>query len=211
MLFRSLTSRRMKAALEDAGALAQATENEVQKQAAKQRTCGEVHRLEVAEYERAKAAADKAAAAEAGAVARYVGLSAELCELRGKMEAQRRHRAELEHKLALLEVLALEGQRRERLRTEFSAAAAAAESQKKQQSDDMSASASGQRRLPEGQGGGHSRAPSESSYQATLVLVPSQDGRKSVVALAQEGEEQHPPPPDAQPPSETMDSLFSRQ
>lgn len=93
LLFRSLTCRRMNAALSDANSLVKEMDTEVELQAAKERTWGEVCRAEVMEYERAKAASDDATAEEAAAVARYMKLSEQLRAHHERMEEQRRRQA----------------------------------------------------------------------------------------------------------------------
>eukprot|EP00929_Paragymnodinium_shiwhaense_P016891 TRINITY_DN1255_c0_g1_i2.p1 TRINITY_DN1255_c0_g1~~TRINITY_DN1255_c0_g1_i2.p1 ORF type:complete len:265 (+),score=67.95 TRINITY_DN1255_c0_g1_i2:85-879(+) len=207
VLFRSLTCGRMGAALAEAGALYKAMDKEVRSQAAKERACEDVCAAEVDDYESAKADADAATALEAEAIRHFIGLSEQLRALRAKMEDERRRKADLLHKLALLDLVALERQRADRQSACDSLApllfgGPPRRNLSRRLSDARSADireavtprkgdASGCPTGPAasragGSPGGHAES---SGYQATLVLSP--------------------PPQDAQPRS--LASLHSRQ
>eukprot|EP00929_Paragymnodinium_shiwhaense_P016890 TRINITY_DN1255_c0_g1_i1.p1 TRINITY_DN1255_c0_g1~~TRINITY_DN1255_c0_g1_i1.p1 ORF type:complete len:242 (+),score=65.28 TRINITY_DN1255_c0_g1_i1:85-810(+) len=184
VLFRSLTCGRMGAALAEAGALYKAMDKEVRSQAAKERACEDVCAAEVDDYESAKADADAATALEAEAIRHFIGLSEQLRALRAKMEDERRRKADLLHKLALLDLVALERQRADRLSDARSADIREAVTPRKGDASGCPTGPAASR--AGGSPGGHAES---SGYQATLVLSP--------------------PPQDAQPRS--LASLHSRQ
>jgi len=110
-LCRSLTQRRINAALEEASGIVRAIDAHRAESAAASAGYSKEYGRELAECQSAMSEVDAAIAEEVALATRFRSLSAELFTLRGYTDQFRRHRAELYQKISVLEVIALERRR----------------------------------------------------------------------------------------------------
>jgi len=107
-LCRSLTQRRINAALEEASGIVRAIDAHRAESAAASAGYSKQYGRELAEYQSAMSEVDAAIGEEVALATRFRSLSDKLFTLRGYTDQIRRHRAELYQKISVLEVIALE-------------------------------------------------------------------------------------------------------